>query len=144
MEKLQEIITAGQKLAEKKTWLTKGFSELMQKINLELGKIPTMDEAEIWYQFKEYTVEIDGDTYKRRIRAVLGFDGDAFLKIVLSSEDSYEWKQKDITSPVTTIIRAFSEKLPEMFDFFITEIQKRNIENQAAEDVISAMLGKLK
>ena len=53
MEKkaLDLIVRDGQKLAEKRTWLEKGYQDLLTAINLELTKIPDMPESTIWPSF---------------------------------------------------------------------------------------------
>ncbi|MCR4293670.1 MAG: hypothetical protein NUV76_12425 [Candidatus Kuenenia sp.] len=143
---LGKIVEEGQKLAEKRTWVEKGYTELIEKINIELGKIPDMDEKQISYLLREYKYEsspTDYANYKRKVRCNLVFDGDAYLEMVLWKETAYNWEKEVINSPTVETIREFARKLPEMLDYFLTELQKSNEINQVAIDTMAELISKI-
>jgi len=144
MDKIKEIVEEGIKLSEKRTWLAKGYIELVDKINNQLSTIPDMSQAKISYIIREYNYSPNNyDTYKRVVRCNLVFEDDAYLEMILSKETPGEWERETISEPSIETIREFSGKLPEMFDFFLAEIKKSNEANQQTIDIIGNLLSKM-
>ena len=139
MENIKELVSAGIKLSEKKTWLEKGYSDLHDLINKELAKIPDMDEAEISYLVREYEYE----SCKRKIYCRLILAGDAYLKLIIKKDLEYDWVEEKITKPTTATIREFAKKLKPMFEFFLSEIEKRNTDYDEAIGIIDSIVSKL-
>lgn len=144
MENIKKVVEEGQKLAEKRTWLTKGYKDLIEKINTELSQIPDMTQGKISYLLREYNYSLNSyETYKRKIRVHLVFENDAFLELELSKQGRDFWEKEVIKSPSIETIREFAKKLTEMFDFFLDEIKKINSENQIVIDTITDLISKL-
>jgi hypothetical protein len=147
-ETIAKIVEEGKKLVEKRSWLSKGYVDLIVAINLELAKIPDMDEELIEYTMKEWTYysnrqQADLD---RKITVDLIFKNDAKIEVMLGKQtDSFsgDFEWDELTDPAISNIRLFAEKLQEIFDFFEKEILKRNLDNQVAIDTISSLLAKL-
>jgi len=147
-ETIAKIVEEGKKLVEKRSWLSKGYVDLIVAINLELAKIPDMDEERIEYTMKEWTYysnrqQADLD---RKITVDLIFKNDAKIEVMLGKQtDSFsgDFEWDELTDPAISNIRLFAEKLQEIFDFFEKEILKRNLDNQVAIDTISSLLAKL-
>ena len=147
-ETIDIIIAEGQKLSEKKTWLAKGYNDLLAKINEHFAVIPDMDEGEIRFLLREYKYSPNiYEDWRRRIHVVLVFQNDAFVKLTISKENEYEWTKEDFEAPTETptteTIREFATKLPEIMSTFLEEIQKRNKENREAINLIENLLKKL-
>ena len=144
MEKLMELIGKGQKLAEKRSWLSKGYNDLINKINESLAQIPDMPEDDIEYTLKTWSHDNNYGTLQRKITINLVFDGDAFIVMRLNKENpACNWDVSDIKEPSTKNIRLFASKFPQIIDFFINEVDKINTDNQLAIDTITRLLAKL-
>lgn len=147
MENLNHLVEEGQKLAEKRTWLVQGYERLLSAINTELAKIPDMKEVSIVYRLREWQIEsINGYTNYHAVSVVLYFEDDA--SIALRHGHGYEpnggdWEWEDTNSPSIATIREFAAKLPDMVDYFLGEVTKRNMENQIAIDTITGLLSKI-
>lgn len=143
MENMNELIEKGIELSEKRTWLEKGYRELLEKINAKLSEIPDMDEGSISYLLREYDYSPNQyETYKRKIRVKLVFKSDAYLELEISKETRDVWEKEIITEPSIETIRAFAGKISEIFEFFLAEIKKRNEDNQKALDIIGNLIEK--
>jgi len=119
----------------------------MGKINVELKKIPDTDENAIEFEIKKWVHENrNGETEKRTITIDLIFRDDAYLQLSLNKQCPYQgtWSGDSINNPVTATIRLFASKLPEAFDFFAKEIDKRNMENDIAINTIAGLMEKMK
>ena len=147
MEKkaLDLIVRDGQKLAEKRTWLEKGYQDLLTAINLELAKIPDMPESTIEFEIKKWNTDNHGETQKNSLVISLIFTGDAFIRIDRNWIDPYsgESDYEIINHPSIANIRLFANKIGEAMTYFLEEINRRNSENQKAIDTISGILRKL-
>ena len=148
MEKkaLDLIVRDGQKLAEKRSWLEKGYQDLLTAINAELVKIPDMPESEIDFEIKKWSSETHhGDKQINSLVISLIFTGDAFIRMdrnwtdVYSGDKNYEI----INRPSISKIRLFASKIGEAMVYFLEEINRRNDENQKAIDTIGGILRKL-
>lgn len=90
MEKkiLDRLIKEGQRLSDKRSWLKKGFKDLFEEINLELAKIPDMDEDPIVYTL----LDKPGNNYDLmdvHIIVKLYFDSDAYILLKKGINDYY-------------------------------------------------------
>jgi hypothetical protein len=146
--KIAEIVNEGQILLEKRSWISKGYVDLLAAINAELAKIPDMPEDAIEYTLKEYTHYSDrmGQNLNRRLTVDLVFMGDALIVMRLGKEDPFRgsWDWEDINNPSLVNIRLFASKIADMLDFYLAEIKKRNAENQTAIDIMAGIVEKLK
>jgi hypothetical protein len=145
-DKIYQVVTDGQELATKKSWLKKGYVDLMAAINTELGKIPDMDEDCIEYVIKEWSGSGSrGEKIDKTITVDLIFSGDAYLQLSLNKRDPYEgtWSDESLDKPATSTIRLFAEKIADAFDFFAEKIVERNLANQTAIDTITGLIAKL-
>ncbi|MFA5284435.1 MAG: hypothetical protein WC347_02450 [Smithellaceae bacterium] len=145
-EKLHQAVKDGQELATKKSWLAKGYVDLLDAINVELKNIPDMDEDCIEYVIKEWSAEDNGgNEIKKTVTLDLIFRGDAYLQLSLNTRCPYEgtWSGKSLDKPATATIRLFAEKLADAFDFFAGKIAERNLANQTAIDTMTGLITKL-
>ncbi len=142
VDELSLLVAEGNKLAEKRTWLEKGYAELLVSINKALSQIPDMSQNPISFILREYT---SGGccALKRQVVIKLVFDADAYLEMELRKEGEYEWETEPILNPSILTIRTFAAKLEEIFKFFINEVQKINEENNNAIKIISELLEKI-
>jgi len=148
-ETITKIVEQGQELAEKRSWLKKGYGDLLVAINAELVNIPDMPEKDIGYLLKKWE-DHSGENYgapstiyvsTRKITV----DNDAYLVMRLGKQGyDGDWDWTDFDAPSVDRIRLFSEKVPEILDFFHAEIEKRNMKNNIAIDTIRALIEKLK
>ncbi len=87
METLDTIVAEGIELSKKRTWVKKGFEGLMERINLELAKVPDMAEARIISEpISEWVESVDGYKYQRNIRVALVFENDAYIELRIHEE----------------------------------------------------------
>lgn len=144
-DKIETIVKQGQELAEKRTWLTKGYADIIVKINAELAKIPDMPEDDINFDLKTWTHDDSYTSHKRRLIIAFVFSDDAYIEMQLGKEDAYsgEWDWDTIKEPSVARIRLFATRLQDAFTFFADEINKRNLKNQTAIDTIMGLLSKL-
>ena len=144
-DKIETIVKQGQELAEKRTWLTKGYADIIVKINAELAKIPDMPEDDINFDLKTWTHDDSYTSHKRRLIIAFVFSDDAYIVMQLGKEDAYngKWDWDDIKNPSVARIRLFATKLKEAFTFFADKINERNLENQMAINTITDLLNKL-
>lgn len=146
-EKIQKVIADGKELANKKSWLSKGYVDLLASINAQLENIPDMDENAMEYKIKEWTHTNPETGYdaKRTMTIHLIFRDDAYLQLSLNKQCPYTgtWSGDSLNNPSTATIRLFAAQLSDAFDFFAKEIEKRNMENKIAIDTIGNIIAKL-
>lgn len=144
MEKkaLDRLIKEGQRLAEKRTWLKKGFEDLFNKINAELAKIPAMDEDPVVYTLLDKPGN-DYDLGAEHYIIKMYFEDDAIIFVRKGVNDGYGWKYEDVDDPTIETIRAFASQLASCLAHFLEVIESRNKTNQKAIDTISDLLKKL-
>lgn len=141
---IEEIVAAGQNLALKSIWLSKGYQELLEKINTELAKIPDMPEDDRVFVLESWR---NGRGFLREVYVRLAFSGATDIALQLKKQtesDGSDYVYEELKDPPIRIIRIFAQKIPEMFDYFLGEMDKVNKSYQVSIDTITNLIGKLK
>ena len=146
MEKntITEIAKSGEELAQKRSWVIKGFRELAGKINAELAKIPNMNEERIEYVLQAWMhPSSHSERWGRKLTVNLNFGGNAYINITVGKENydgSYDWEDANMS---VERIRLFAGKLPEILNFYLEEIKKKTEKNNIAIDIMAGLISKL-
>lgn len=149
-EQIEKVVAGAQALAEKKTWLANWYSELMARINKKIKNIQYMDEDCIEYVIKEWSVETTRASVvhkKITLDLILRYEH-AVLQLHRNTCEDWgyhkeSWNVKEIENPKTSTIRLVASKLADAFAFYQAELERRNLDNQAAIDTISGIITRL-
>ena len=142
---IEQLIVEGQTLSEKRSWVKKGYSELMDKLNEHLKEIPTMPEDPIRYTLLEWE---DREGFKHKARLVLYFSdihggGSVHLALDERWEDEARWYTDPLYHPDLDIMRAVGEQLGEALKYFLERIRERGIEYDPVIATLTELVAKL-
>ena len=142
---IEQLIVEGQTLSEKRSWVKKGYSELMDKLNEHLKEIPTMPEDPIRYTLLEWE---DREGFKHKIRLVLYFSdvysgGSVHLALDERYEDEGVWNTDPLYHPDLETMRAVGEQLGEALGYFLERIRERGIKYDPVIATLTDLTAKL-
>ena len=146
-ETLEKLITEGQRLAEKQSWLRKGFIDLIDGINTTLDSIDIEGGEPITYTILDKQGE-SMDDLDLHVVCKLHLSDHAYIELRKGLLHEYGWVYETIYPKddyvETYIIRRFAEQLPYCFNHFLEVMKNRNEIDQQAVDTITEMLEKFK
>lgn len=133
-----ELVTMGQALAERRTWVRRAYDELLDAANAQLKTIPVSNEPEMRYLIREWMESPDPRTH--RVYAELTFSEETSIRLGYYQVVFDERRNCTLYQPSITTIRAFGDHFAAMIEHFASKFQECTTQMEEASAVLASLL----